>query len=134
MARRCSSQKINLFYRITPTVRERCAASAAEGWKMRRGFVNSVLLALALLAVPCVSYAQYGAGKALPGNRNKPEAAKPAASSAPAPVHDLSGVWMMRNPPGSNRGFTNYTFTKDPPELTPWAEAKYKDAKASNGG
>ena len=49
-------------------------------------------------------------------------------------THDLTGVWMMRNPPGSNRGFTNYTFTRDPPELTPWAEAKYKEAKASNGG
>jgi hypothetical protein len=41
---------------------------------------------------------------------------------------------MMRNPPGSQRGFTNYTFTKDLPELTPWAAAKYAEAKASNGG
>src|SRR6266404_3943456 len=38
----------------------------------------------------------------------------PKAASAPAPVHDVTGVWMMRNPPGSQRGFTNYTFTKDP--------------------
>jgi len=104
---------------------------------MRRAFANSVLLALALLAIPCVSYAQYGAGKALPGNRNKPEAAKPSTSSAPAPVHDLSGVWMMRNPPGSNRGFTNYTYTDpktDPPALTSWGQEKFKEAKDSNGG
>jgi hypothetical protein len=33
------------------------------------------------------------------------------APSPPADPRDLQGVWMMRNPPGSNRGFTNYTFT-----------------------
>jgi hypothetical protein len=40
-------------------------------------------------------------------------------------LHDLSGVWMMRNPPGSNRGFTNFTYTDpkaDPPLLTAWGE------------
>ena len=33
---------------------------------MRKPSPNSILIALALLAIPCVSYAQYGAGKALP--------------------------------------------------------------------
>jgi hypothetical protein len=58
---------------------------------------------------------------------------KPAA----APMRDIGGVWMMRNPPGSNRGWTNFTFTDpklEPPALTPWGEAKFKEARDSNGG
>jgi hypothetical protein len=53
--------------------------------------------------------------------------------TAPAPVHDLNGVWMLRNP-DSMRSFAGATFTKEEPELTPWAQTKYKEAKASNGG
>jgi len=63
--------------------------------------------------------------------------AAPAAASAPAPTRDITGVWMMRNPPDSNRGFTNFTFTDpklDPPALTAWGEARFKEAKDSNGG
>src|SRR5579862_3113561 len=56
-----------------------------------------------------------------------------SAQSPPAPVHDLTGVWMLRNP-DSMRSFSGATFTKDEPELTPWALAKYKEAKASNNG
>ena len=68
------------------------------------------------------------------GGAAPPAAARP---SAPAPVHDLTGVWMMRNPPGANRGYTNFTFTdpmKDPPALTAWGLEKFKEAKDSNGG
>ena len=93
---------------------------------MPRGIVNSVIVACALLTIPGASYAQYGAGKALPAGK-KPEAKSTAP--APAPVRDLSGVWMMRNPPGSNRGYTNYTYTDpktDPPALTTWGEEKFE--------
>jgi len=55
------------------------------------------------------------------------------AQTPPAPTHDLTGVWMLRNP-DSMRSFAGATFTKEEPELTPWAQAKYKDAKASNNG
>ena len=75
------------------------------------------------------------ARQAAQGNRG--QGAAPAAASPPAPARDLSGVWMMRNPPGSNRGWTNFTFTDpkaDPPALTPWGEAEFKKAKDSNGG
>jgi hypothetical protein len=61
----------------------------------------------------------------------------PVAASAPASPRDLSGVWMMRNPPGSNRGFTNFTFTDpktNPPELTEWGKARKAEARDSNGG
>jgi hypothetical protein len=57
----------------------------------------------------------------------------PAPPSAPAPEHDLSGVWMLRSP-ASMRGFTNATFTKDEPEMTEWGKQKYAEAKNSNGG
>lgn len=63
--------------------------------------------------------------------------AQTASQSAPAPARDLTGVWMMRNPPGSNRGFTNFTFTDpktDPPALTAWGAARFKEARDSNGG
>jgi hypothetical protein len=57
------------------------------------------------------------------------------AQSAPAsaPVRDLTGVWMIRNPPAM-RAFSGATFTKEEPEMTPWALSKYKEAKSSNGG
>lgn len=89
-------------------------------------------LLMLTLVITCASV--LNAQKTPPANQPKP-APKAAAPSGPAPVHDLGGgVWMMRNPPGSNRGFTNYTYTKEEPELTPWAQEKYKEAKASNGG
>ncbi len=55
------------------------------------------------------------------------------AQAPPAPSHDLTGVWMLRNPP-SMRSFAGATFTKEEPELTPWAQARYKEAKPSNNG
>src|SRR5437867_3264215 len=65
------------------------------------------------------------------------QAAPKPAASAPAPAKDLTGVWMMRNPPGKNGPWTNYTYTdpmKSPPSLTEWGQAQFKLAKDSNGG
>jgi hypothetical protein len=104
---------------------------------MRRNLLNSMLIVAGLLAIPGALHAQYGAGKSLPPRGNNAQPAKSDTAPAPAPVHDLSGVWMMRNPPGSNRGFTNFTYTDpktSPPSLTPWGEQKFKEAKDSNGG
>jgi hypothetical protein len=55
------------------------------------------------------------------------------AQTPPAPSHDLTGVWMLRNPQ-TMRSFSGATFTKEEPELTPWAQARYKEAKPSNNG
>lgn len=79
------------------------------------------------------------AQQAAQGGRGRGAApvAAPAQAPAPAPARDVGGVWMMRNPPGSNRGYTNFTFTdpkQDPPSLTAWGEARFKEAKDSNGG
>jgi hypothetical protein len=57
----------------------------------------------------------------------------PPASSAPVPKRDLTGIWMARNP-ANMRAYAGATFTKEEPELTPWAQAKYKEAKNSNNG
>jgi hypothetical protein len=103
---------------------------------MFRRMLNCVWILAVLIVIPCASYAQYGTGTALPGRRNNLQATS-AGTPTPAPTHDLSGVWMMRNPPGSNRGFTNYTYTDPktaPPSLTPWGEEQLKQAKDSNGG
>lgn len=102
--------------------------------KMRILFLSLLLIGSALLAMPGALQAQYGTGKASP---EKPKGPQPNQAPAPAPVHDLSGIWMMHNPPGSNRGYTNYTYTDpktDPPQLTAWGEEKLKEAKDSNGG
>src|SRR5260370_38404624 len=57
----------------------------------------------------------------------------PPPASAPAPKRDLTGIWMARNPQAM-RAYAGATFTKEEPELTPWAQAKYKEAKNSNNG
>jgi hypothetical protein len=58
-------------------------------------------------------------------------AAKPP--SGPAPARDLTGVWMIRNPPAM-RAYQGATFTKEEPPMTPWAIEKFKQAKNSNNG
>jgi hypothetical protein len=60
----------------------------------------------------------------------QPEAAKTQA--APAPVHDLSGVWNML-PAAAQKRFINSTYTQEEPAMTPWAKAKYEASKPSNG-
>ena len=58
--------------------------------------------------------------------------AKPAAESAPAPEHDLSGVWNMHSTP-AQRKYTGSTYTAHPPDMTPWGTEKYMANKPSNG-
>jgi hypothetical protein len=101
---------------------------------MTRSFINSssaIFLALIFAATLGGQAATQTAGQ------KKGSGPATGAPSGPAPVRDLTGIWMMHNPPGTNRAFTNYTFTDtktDPPSLTPWGEEKLKEAKDSNGG
>jgi hypothetical protein len=60
-------------------------------------------------------------------------AAKPAAKPAPAPVHDINGIWMRRTPKGVDGG-NGATYTKNLPEMTAFGQARFKEAKDSNGG
>jgi hypothetical protein len=96
--------------------------------------LTAVVIALVVTATTLVAQAPTAPGATQSGRGGTPTAAAP---SPPAPPRDITGVWMMRNPPGSNRGFTNYTFTDpktDPPALTKWGEEQLKLAKDSNGG
>jgi hypothetical protein len=45
----------------------------------------------------------------------------------PAPA-DLSGFWMIHPSAGAS-AYSSFAFTKDNPPMTPWAEAKFKEAK-----
>jgi hypothetical protein len=97
---------------------------------MRKALFNSSVALLALFVFTSAPLAQ----NAMPSSQPAAKAQKP---SEPAPAHDLTGVWMMHNPPGSNRGYTNYTFTDpktDSPVLTDWGKQKFSEAKDSNGG
>jgi hypothetical protein len=58
------------------------------------------------------------------------EAAKPQA--APAPEHDLAGVWNMQRIP-SQRHFIGSTYTAEEPDMTAWGKAKFEATKPSNG-
>jgi len=64
------------------------------------------------------------------------EAAQQAGASntqtAPAPEHNLQGVWNM-HAPATQRHFIGSTYTQDEPAMTPWAKAKFEATKPSNG-
>ena len=57
----------------------------------------------------------------------------PAKPGEPAPAHELGGPWMLRATP-ENRSFYLFTYSKDGPEMTAWAQEKFKLAKPSNTG
>lgn len=99
---------------------------------MSKWIFNAIIVSVSLLAwTPSWSSGQNTPAAKSPGGFQKVE--KSTAPTGPAPKRDLSGVWMLNEPPAL-RGLTNYTFTKDGPEMTQWAMDKLKDAKPSNGG
>jgi hypothetical protein len=91
---------------------------------------SSMLVPVAVLTCAFGLCAQTGQ-RNMAGDKQGETATK--KDSTPAPVRDITGVWMIRNPPAM-RGFGSATFTKQEPEMTPWAESLYKQARPSNGG
>jgi hypothetical protein len=89
-------------------------------------------LKFAILTVAAVLGAALSWGQAQEGG-GRAAAAPPTAAGEPAPPHELGGPWMLRATP-ENRLFYLFTFSKDGPEMTPWALEKFKQAKASNTG
>ena len=90
---------------------------------MRRYVNGLILAAAAMLAISPV----------LPAQMRQPAGApKAPAASAPAPEHDLTGVWNMRATP-AQRKYLGSTYTAESPEMTPWGKSKYDTAKPSNG-
>ena len=99
---------------------------------MRMPVIRSMLAAAVALAASATLVAQ-GA----PAGQGGRGATAPAANPEPAPAKDLTGIWFMRNPPGKNGPWTNFTYTdpmKNPPSLTAWGEEEFKKASDSNGG
>jgi len=94
-----------------------------EAVSMRHYLKGIVTAGVAVLAFSSGLRAQMGQ-KA--GEQKAPQA------SAPAPVHDLSGVWNMRSTP-AQRKYIGSTYTAEGPDMTPWGKDKYDNAKPSNG-
>lgn len=90
---------------------------------MRRILITTVAAIAVALAISWALDAQ----TARPSGRG-PAQPQAAAPSPPAPKHDLTGVWTMRNPPGMTRR------RPEAPALTTWGLQKFKEAKDSNGG
>jgi hypothetical protein len=88
---------------------------------MRNYVAGLILAGITVLAFSSGLHGQTG---------QQPGAAKTQA--APAPAHDLSGVWNMHSPP-EYRKFIGSTYSLEEPAMTPWAMEKYKATKPSNG-
>jgi hypothetical protein len=87
---------------------------------MRNRLMVLILAMAAALAFSSVALAQTA----------EPSGGEKAQAAAPTP--DFSGVWRQRRPPGSSAGGM-YSFGKEMPPMTPWAEAKFKANKPSYG-
>lgn len=89
---------------------------------MRLRLKSSCLMVLVLFAISSLLYAQSAGQRRLVKN--------PAAVSSA----DLSGVWTQYPRISGSSGFADFSFGKDEPPMTPWAEAKYKAAKPVHVG
>jgi hypothetical protein len=87
---------------------------------VRNRMMNLTLAMVAILAFASVLTAQTA------------EPAAPAKAQAPSAAPDLSGVWRQHSPPGT-RPTALYSFNKEDPPMTPWAEALFKANKPSFG-
>ena len=83
------------------------------------------------MAVACVAVLGFSSALRAQMEQQK-AAAKAPTASAPAPVHDLSGVWNMRATP-AQRKFLGSTYSEAGPDMTPWGKTKYDSSKPSNG-
>ena len=93
-----------------------------------RTVIASMLAAFVLVAAATLVAQGTPAGQGARGG------GAPAAGPAPpAAARDLTGIWMMRNPPGKNGPWTNYTYTdpmKSPPSLTAWPLASSRQTRS----
>jgi hypothetical protein len=87
---------------------------------VRNRIVKLMLAMAATLTFSSVLLAQTG----------EPSGATKAQAAAATP--DLSGVWRQHSPPGARAGGL-YSFNKEDPPMTPWAEALFKANKPSFG-
>ncbi len=89
---------------------------------MKISWIAALVAMATITALPAPMHAQ------MPG---QPSGAAKSGVSAPANPHDLSGMWEFFNSlPGQG---IYATPSKDAPPMTPWAKAKYDEAKPGYG-
>lgn len=89
---------------------------------MRRRFMSPII---ALLAVVAFSFLTLAQTAPQPGTANP-------NPQAPAPAHDLSGVWLFdtdRYHASFNKPGLYGLSTRQAPPMTPWAQERYNAAK-----
>jgi hypothetical protein len=98
---------------------------------MRLRLIWSTAVAGVVLATAAALFIQTAAPAAQGRGAGAPAAAAP---SGPAPVRDLTGVWMKRTPPGVQQ-FDGSTWTPGvPPPLSEWGWAEKAKHKPNNSG
>lgn len=90
---------------------------------MRKGFV---VFAVGLAAVVIFSGAKFAQGGQQQGGM-KGQGKPPAVPAGPAPVRDLTGVWLIQGGPGGEGP------GGEMPPMTTWAQAKYDANKPGYG-
>ena len=87
---------------------------------MRKSLVGSIPALAAVLAFSSAKIARTAQQPAM------------AQSQTPTSTPDLSGVWTQHTPAAA-RAYALYSFGREAPPMTPWAEAKFKANKPSFG-
>jgi hypothetical protein len=72
-----------------------------------------------------------GCSSSASAQTKQPDGAEKDANSRKTP--DLSGVWMRDAPPATAMQYWIYELNQEEPPMTPWGEAKFKEAKSSFG-
>lgn len=92
---------------------------------------HTAAAAVAGVVVTCVAFGTPGVSAQGRGGR----AAGPAVASKPAPVRDVSGVWMKGRAPEGVKQFDNAEWTPGViAPLTPWGLAEKAKSKPNNSG
>jgi len=88
------------------------------------------------LAAPVLALLITLGGCGAPGEPATSEAAGTASAgpdaAAQSPVPGFTGVWT-NNPPAATRAFQNFSFSADPPALTPWGRERFEQSKPTFG-
>ena len=99
---------------------------------MRQTMIRAAAAMAVAVAVTCVALGTPGVAAQ---GRGAGTAAPAAAASKPAPVRDLTGVWMKGRAPEGVKQFDNAEWTPGvPAPLTPWGQAEKAKSKPNNSG
>lgn len=97
---------------------------------MRLRLAGSLMVLACCVVLAPFAKAQMGA--AVGAEHEGSSATDTAKATSPNQIPDLSGVWM-RHPLPSQRHYAGWEFTPDMPPMTPWALAKFNEARPAFG-